>query len=111
MTSTSLPEQGLLFWPVGTGDSTTIVIDDEHVVQVDLHDMVMADDDEAVVAAVVDRLIDVLPARVRGRAAWAVLGGEPVERQTEEPRSKSGFHWKVEWSWAAHGRTCVPSLK
>ena len=63
MTSTLLPDQGLVFWPVGTGDSTTIVIDGEHVVQVDLHDMAMADDDGAVVAAVVDRLVEVLPQR------------------------------------------------
>ncbi|MGI8448854.1 MAG: hypothetical protein ACR2MP_17090 [Streptosporangiaceae bacterium] len=63
MTSTPLPDQGLVFWPVGTGDSTTIVIDAEHVVQVDLHDMAMADDDGAVVAAVVDRLVEVLPLR------------------------------------------------
>ncbi|MHB8593728.1 MAG: ComEC/Rec2 family competence protein [Acidimicrobiales bacterium] len=63
MTSTQLPDQGLVFWPVGTGDSTTIVIDEEHVVQVDLHDMAMADDDDAIVAAVVDRLVEVLPER------------------------------------------------
>lgn len=63
MTSTSLPDQGLVFWPVGTGDSTTIVIDDEHVIQVDLHDMAVADDDGAVVAAVIDRLVEVLPRR------------------------------------------------
>jgi beta-lactamase superfamily II metal-dependent hydrolase len=63
MTSTQLPDQGLVFWPVGTGDSTTIVIDDEHVVQVDLHDMAIADDDDAIVAAVVDRLVEVLPER------------------------------------------------
>ena len=46
---------------MGTGDSTTIVIDDHHVMQVDLHDMAMADDDDAVAAAVVDRLVEVLP--------------------------------------------------
>ena len=63
MTSTQLPDKGLVFWPVGTGDSTTIVIDDEHVVQVDLHDMATADDDDAIVAAVVDRLVEVLPER------------------------------------------------
>ncbi|MGO9334451.1 MAG: hypothetical protein ACLQCU_10460 [Acidimicrobiales bacterium] len=63
MTSTQLPDQGLVFWPVGTGDSTTIVIDDEHVVQVDLHDMATADDDGAIVVAVVDRLVEVLPER------------------------------------------------
>jgi beta-lactamase superfamily II metal-dependent hydrolase len=63
MTSTELPDRGLVFWPVGTGDSTTIVIDSEHVVQVDLHDMAMADEDDAIVAAVVDRLVEVLPQR------------------------------------------------
>jgi hypothetical protein len=34
-----------VFWPIGTGDSTTIVVDDEIVMQVDLHDMDKADDD------------------------------------------------------------------
>ena len=63
MTSTELPDRGLVFWPVGTGDSTTVVIDSEHVVQVDLHDMAMADEEDADVAAVVDRLVDVLPRR------------------------------------------------
>jgi beta-lactamase superfamily II metal-dependent hydrolase len=61
MITTDLPEQGIVFWPVGTGDSTTIVVDDTHVVQVDIHDMVKAGDDDAIVAAVVDRLVDVLP--------------------------------------------------
>jgi hypothetical protein len=63
MTSTELPDRGLVFWPVATGDSTTIVIDDERVVQVDLHDMAMADQDGAIVAAVIDRLVEVLPQR------------------------------------------------
>jgi len=66
MTNTQLPDRGIIFWPVGTGDSTTIVIDDRHVIQVDLHDMAMADDDEAVVAAVIERLVQVLPV-VKGR--------------------------------------------
>jgi len=61
MTSAQLPDRGIIFWPVGSGDSTTIVLDDRHVVQVDLHDMAMADEEDAVVAAVVDRLVDVLP--------------------------------------------------
>jgi beta-lactamase superfamily II metal-dependent hydrolase len=63
MTSTELPDRGLVFWPVGKGDSTTIVIDSAHVVQVDLCDMAMADEEDAIVAAVVDRLIEVLPRR------------------------------------------------
>jgi hypothetical protein len=34
MTDTTLPDQGVVFWPVGTGDSTTVVVDEEHVLQV-----------------------------------------------------------------------------
>lgn len=60
MVETELPEQGVVFWPVGTGDSTTIVLGDL-VVQVDLHDTKAADKEGAVVAAVVDRLEDTLP--------------------------------------------------
>ncbi len=67
MTSGHLPGQGILFWPVGTGDSTTIVIDDRHVVQVDIHDMVSAGEEDAVVTAVVDRLVESLPQGADGR--------------------------------------------
>jgi beta-lactamase superfamily II metal-dependent hydrolase len=58
-----LPRRGIMFWPVGTGDSTTIVVDDDHVVQVDLHDMAKADDAGAVVTPVVDVLAACLPKR------------------------------------------------
>ena len=67
MTNGQLPGQGILFWPVGTGDSTTIIIDDRHVVQVDIHDMVNAGEDGAPVAAVVDRLVESLPKSDDGR--------------------------------------------
>ncbi|GAA3289148.1 hypothetical protein GCM10020295_00310 [Streptomyces cinereospinus] len=50
-----------MFWPVGTGDSTTIVLGGDLVVQVDLRDMKAADEDDAVVAAVIDRLEETLP--------------------------------------------------
>jgi hypothetical protein len=56
MTITSLPEQGIVFWPVGTGDSTTTVVDNEIALQVDLRDLDAADEDDAVVASVIDRL-------------------------------------------------------
>lgn len=46
---------------MGTGDSTTIVLGDNLVVQVDLRDMKAADEDDAVVAAVIDRLEETLP--------------------------------------------------
>lgn len=61
MVEAELPEQGVVFWPVGTGDSTTLVLGDDLVVQVDLRDMAAADGDGAVVAAVIDRLEDTLP--------------------------------------------------
>ncbi|HZV48221.1 MAG TPA: hypothetical protein VFD49_00425 [Candidatus Dormibacteraeota bacterium] len=67
MTNGQLPGQGIVFWPVGTGDGTTIVIDNRHVVQVDIHDMVSADEEGAVVTAVVDRLVESLPKGVDGR--------------------------------------------
>jgi hypothetical protein len=40
-----------------------VVVDDEHVLQVDLHDMAAADEGDAVYAPMVDRLADVLPER------------------------------------------------
>ncbi|MFY4722209.1 hypothetical protein [Streptomyces sp. LaBMicrA B280] len=61
MVETQLPERGVVFWPVGTGDSTTIVLGGDLVVQVDLRDMKAADEDGAVVAAVIDRLEETLP--------------------------------------------------
>ncbi|WP_405014089.1 hypothetical protein [Kitasatospora sp. NBC_01539] len=72
MVQTELPESGLVFWPVGTGDSTTIVVDENTVVQVDLHDMKSADEDDAVVAAVIDRLEETLP-RPDGETPYLAL--------------------------------------
>ncbi|MFB4349686.1 hypothetical protein [Microbacterium sp. CR_7] len=46
---------------MGTGDSTTVVVDDTVVVQVDLHDLAKADDNANPEVAVVDRLVDALP--------------------------------------------------
>ena len=58
-----LPVQGVVYWPVACGDCTTVVVDAERVVQVDIRDMERADDDEPSVAAVVDRLVECLPRR------------------------------------------------
>src|SRR4051794_14812005 len=73
MTYTDLPDQGVVIWPVGTGDSTTIVVDGAHVLQVDLHDQAAADEDDAVVAPVIDRLADVLPLMSGGRPYLSVF--------------------------------------
>lgn len=58
-----LPEQGFVFWPVGTGDSTTIVVDDKTVIQVDLHHLACADEDGDPHTPIVDRLVSLLPKR------------------------------------------------
>lgn len=66
-TDEGLPERGAVFWPVGTGDSSTIVVDDTVVLQIDLHDMAKADEESNPEVAVVDRLVEALP----------VVDGEP----------------------------------
>ena len=58
-----LPDRGFVFWPVGSGDSTTIVVDDEHVMQVDLRQMEASSDEDDPHAPVADLLERVLPQR------------------------------------------------
>ena len=60
--SIKLPKQGFVFWPVGTGDNTTIAIrEDDITMQIDLRHMDKSDDDDDPHYAVVDELEDVLP--------------------------------------------------
>ena len=61
--TTEMPSRGAVFWPIGTGDSTTIVIDDDSVMQIDLHDMAKADADDTPEVPVVDELVACLPLR------------------------------------------------
>ena len=61
--SFKLPKRGLVFWPVGTGDSTTVCIDDKTVVQIDLHHLEKADDEDEPHWAIIDELVKVLPKR------------------------------------------------
>lgn len=67
-----LPDQGVVFWPVGTGDSTTIVVrEDQTVVQVDLHDQTLSEsesedessEDSNSFTPIVKRLKETLPKR------------------------------------------------
>ena len=57
----TLPDQGFVFWPVGSGDSTTIVVDDGHVLQVDLRQREASSDEDDPHAPVVDLLEKLLP--------------------------------------------------
>jgi hypothetical protein len=71
--STDLPELGVVFWPVGSGDSSTIVVSDEVLMQVDLNDRAKADDDDNPEVPVVDLLVDSLPEGEDGRPSLAAF--------------------------------------
>lgn len=58
-----MPAKGFVFWPVGTGDSTTIVVTDDIDLQVDLHHLTCSEDDDDPHAPIVDPLVDHLPRR------------------------------------------------
>lgn len=55
------PRPGVVFWPVGNGDSTTILLDEDTVVQVDLNNLEAADTDIDDREHVLDRLVERLP--------------------------------------------------
>lgn len=59
----ALPETGFVFWPVGTGDSTSLCVDKDTIVQVDLHQVSDAEDDDNPHAAIVQELVELLPKR------------------------------------------------
>ncbi len=59
----SLPKIGFVFWPVGNGDSTTIVIDLQTCMQVDLHHLECASDTDDARIPVLERLLPLLPKR------------------------------------------------
>ena len=59
--SFQLPSRGLVFWPVGNGDSTTIAIDADTFLQVDLNHLEKSADDDDPAWSVVDELVDRLP--------------------------------------------------
>lgn len=73
MPATELPTRGTIHWPVGKGDSTTIVIDHETVVQIDVHNLASADDDDDPRIAIIDRLVEILPVR-HGKPYLAAFG-------------------------------------
>ena len=67
-----LPARGLVFWPVGNGDSTTIVVDSQTYLQVDLNQREKSEDDDDPGWSVVDELVESLPT-VDGRPYLAAF--------------------------------------
>lgn len=58
---TEFPEKGIVFWAVGTGDSVSVCIQTDIVMQVDLHNLEAAADDDDPRTPIVDRLKELLP--------------------------------------------------
>lgn len=58
-----LAHRSFIFWPVGCGDTTTVVINDSVVMQIDLNDGAIAESDENERIPVVDELVAKLPRR------------------------------------------------
>ena len=57
----TLPAQGFVFWPVGTGDSTTVAVSEDVVMQVDLRHMECANEEDDPHTPIVSRLVELLP--------------------------------------------------
>lgn len=69
----TLPKRGFVFWPVGTGDSTTIIVTENEInVQIDLHHMEKAADSDDPAWSIVDELVQVLP-RKNGKPYLSVF--------------------------------------
>lgn len=56
-----LKQRGFLFWPVGCGDATTIVIDADNVMQVDIRHLAASAEKDDDRVPIVDRLVEHLP--------------------------------------------------
>lgn len=67
-----IPEQSIVFWPVGTGDSTTIRVNESAYIQIDLRHMTKSENDEDTSWPVIDELEEILP-QVDGRPFLATF--------------------------------------
>jgi hypothetical protein len=75
----SLPDSGFVFWPVGCGDSTTVVVDEETVVQIDIRHAEGAEADDDPRVAIIDEVVELLPQR-DGRPYLAVFGATHLDK-------------------------------
>jgi len=61
--SFKLPKRGLVFWPVGNGDSTTVVVDSDVHLQVDLNHLKKSENADDKTWPVIDELVERLPTK------------------------------------------------
>lgn len=59
--SIQMPNTGIIFWPVGTGDSTTICVDENTIIQVDLNHLEKSDDEKDPHYQILEELLELLP--------------------------------------------------
>ena len=57
----NLPTQGFTFWPIGTGDSTTVRVSEDVFLQIDIRHMSKSEDDEDPAWPIIDHLEEILP--------------------------------------------------
>lgn len=72
MKRTDLPDQGIVFWPVGAGDSTTVLVNRDIIIQIDLNHLEAAESDDDPRWPVVNELVECLPL-VDGKRYLAVF--------------------------------------
>lgn len=79
MSTLNLPSPGVIFWPVGCGDSTTVVVDEQTIVQIDLHHVEDSEAEDDPRTPIVDELIELLPL-VDGNPYLAAFGATHLDR-------------------------------
>lgn len=73
-----LPDRGIVFTPVGCGDSITVAIDADTIIQIDIHHVGDSEDDDDPRTPIVDELIDALPKR-DGKPYLAAFGATHLD--------------------------------
>jgi hypothetical protein len=73
-----IPDQGIVFAPVGCGDSITVAVDADTIVQVDIHHVGDAENEDDPRLAIVDELIEALPER-DGKPYLAAFGATHLD--------------------------------
>lgn len=68
----NVPPRGYVFWPVNNGDSTTVVVDSDLTLQIDLNHTSSGEEDDDPKTPVIDRLEAILP-RKGGKSYLAVF--------------------------------------
>ena len=76
----ALPDRGFVFWPVGCGDSTTVVIDSETVLQIDLHHVEESENEDDPRVPIIDELVVLLPGGSDDKPYLAAFGATRLDK-------------------------------